>query len=458
LAISSRLVELMDGRIWVESRLGQGSTFYFTVPVQCAEAAGQPPRPPFQGLSALLVDDNPTSRRVVADMLTCFGMDVAQAASASEAQEILRRCSDNRPFDLVVCDSKMPGTDGFRFIQWLRDSTHRNLPVLMLLTTSDRSHDVARCRQLGVEAYVSKPVKQSDLWDAVAVALEKDDRQQKHERASLKARAAAVPPLKILLAEDSLVNQRLAVDLLTRWGHSVTVANTGVEAVGAATAQRFDVIFMDVQMPEMDGFTATATIRQFEEERGWTRTPVVAMTAHAMRGDRERCLEAGMDYYVAKPIRMEELLCVLEKVAASLGKTGPASRTKAPDVPEGEELVLKIEPLPVDWSSTLERLGGDQESLQQLARLFRQQEGPQLERQFKEALARADSSAAARAAHQLKSAAGVFSPPDLVRLAAEVERAAREGRLDDARNLWSQLQLLLKRLYAALDRLCGCRQ
>jgi CheY-like chemotaxis protein len=269
------------------------------------------------GLPALVVDDNPTNRRILGEMLERWGMKPVLAANAEEALATLhaaRRFA--RSFALVLTDSNMPGIDGFALVEQARQEASLRQTTIMMLTSAGRRGDAARCRELGIAAYLIKPVSESELLEAVlrvlATKVRPADEPGLVTRHSLRE---GRPSLRILLAEDNAVNQRLAARLLEKRGHTVVVAATGREAVEAFSRQKFDLVMMDVQMPEMDGFQATAAIRTRENGTG-VHTPIIAMTAHAMTGDRERCLAAGMDGYVSKPIQAQELFGAVEGLAS----------------------------------------------------------------------------------------------------------------------------------------------
>jgi CheY-like chemotaxis protein len=309
LTICSRLVEFMGGQIGVDSQLGRGSTFAFTL--RCGavpESSGiAPVVVAVRGTPVLIVDDNETNRRMLQEMTHNWGMRPELAASADEATMLLREARrSGNPYALVLTDANMPAVDGFALAERIRTDAELCSTIVMMLTSGDRPGEIARCEQLGIAAYLLKPVKQSELFDAIVMALgitaAEDD-----SSVTAPAEAADVPRLRILLAEDSLVNQKLAVALLQRHGHRVTVASHGLEALAAFDAEEFDLILMDVQMPEMDGLQATAAIRSREKGTG-RHIPIIAMTAHAMKGDRQRCLNAGMDAYIAKPIRAGQVL------------------------------------------------------------------------------------------------------------------------------------------------------
>jgi CheY-like chemotaxis protein len=220
------------------------------------------------------------------------------------------------PFRLVLSDTHMPEMDGFALAEQIDQDPKISGTVVIMLTSGDRPEDVALCEQRGIAAYLLKPVKQSELFDAIVLTLGVTAEEEEPVTASMVLAPTILNPLQILLAEDSLVNQKLAVALLERRGHTVTVASNGREAIAALESRPFDLVLMDVQMPEMDGLEATAMIRAREKQTG-VHVPIVAMTAHALKGDRERCLAAGMDDYVSKPIRVRELLETLERLLAA---------------------------------------------------------------------------------------------------------------------------------------------
>jgi signal transduction histidine kinase/DNA-binding response OmpR family regulator len=308
LTISSRLVTLMGGAIWVESEPGRGARFHFTVPCLAAPEPAQTaaaPELPAAGARALIVDDNATSRRILSDLLSEWKIRTACAASGLEAFSILRGAADSQdPFSLVLADAEMPQMGGFELASRIRRSAEAAPAIVMMLTAGEPRADLAQCEKLGAE-HVTKPVRQSELRAAISRALVGEGTGGDGRESAMTAAAAAPKSkLRILLAEDNVVNQRVAVGILAREGHSVEVAGDGAAALRALERGAFDVVLMDVQMPEMDGLEAAGAIR---------RTPIVAMTAHAMAGDRERCLAAGMDDYIAKPIRAHELLNLIAK-------------------------------------------------------------------------------------------------------------------------------------------------
>jgi PAS domain S-box-containing protein len=338
LTISTRLAEMMGGRIWVESELGKGSQFHFTAQLAASDAkeikvGTIAPQELLRGVRVLVVDDNRTNRRILDGMLTRWEMRpvladggqaaLAQLAAAREAGE---------PFGLILTDMHMPDMDGFELVEEIRRRPELATATILMLTSAGHRGDAARCQELGVAAYLMKPIRQSELREAVARVL--GARQQEGAiplitRFSLQDAREPESFLRVLLAEDNLVNQRLAVRLLEKRGHSVTVAGTGLEALKALEKEKFDLVLMDVQMPEMDGLEATAAIREKEKSTGFHQT-VVALTAHAMKGDREKCLAGGMDGYLTKPIRPQELDQLLETYISRRMEAGSLTEHTVP--------------------------------------------------------------------------------------------------------------------------------
>jgi signal transduction histidine kinase/DNA-binding response OmpR family regulator len=324
LTISTRLVEMMGGKIWVESEVGRGSQFHFTARLGVADVkeikvGSIAPPETLRGVKVLVVDDNRTNRRILEGMLrrwamrsTCVehGEDaLAQLTGAREAGE---------PYGLILTDMHMPKMDGFTLIERIRQRPELSTATIMMLTSAGHRGDAARCQELGVAAYLLKPIRQSELREAIARVLgarEQDGAIPLITRFSLQDAREPSAFLRVLLAEDNLVNQRLAVRLLEKRGHRVVVAGNGREALQALEKDSFDLVFMDVQMPEMDGLEATAAIRE-RETRSGLHQPIIALTAHAMKGDREKCLAGGMDGYLTKPIRPQELDDILEDYLA----------------------------------------------------------------------------------------------------------------------------------------------
>jgi two-component system, sensor histidine kinase and response regulator len=316
LTITSRLVDMMGGKIWVNSEPGKGSEFHFTARAGVGDAPASQlsvglPEGMLHGASVLVVDDNQTNRRILDRLLTRWGMRVVCVESGRNAIEELNRArASGNPYRLILTDMHMPNMDGFGLVEQIRDTPDLTAATIMMLSSTGRSGDMGRCQKLGLSAFLTKPVRQNELRDAIARAL--DRRRPQPDVASVPTpvaeRRAAVPgtTLEILVAEDNVVNQRLATRMLQKRGHQVTVVSNGREAVELLERSSYDLVLMDVQMPLLDGIAATTLIREREKETG-IHQPIVALTAYAVKGDQDRCLAAGMDGYLPKPIRPEEL-------------------------------------------------------------------------------------------------------------------------------------------------------
>jgi two-component system sensor histidine kinase/response regulator len=322
LSISSRLVEMMGGRIWVESEVGRGSTFHFTVRLRMQKSSARKYEPVgvemLQGLKVLIVDDNATSRRILEKMALSWGMKPTLAERGAEAlREIERASTKGTPFSLVLLDAQMPGMDGFTVAERVNELAVPDRPALIMLTSAGLRGDATRCRKSGIEAYLTKPIKRSSLLETVRTVLGSHATASKHAPViTVHSLRQDRGRLRILLVEDNPVNEVLATRVLERRGHEVTVARNGTAALKALEKQTPDLVLMDVQMPEMNGIEATAAIREGELKTG-NHLPIIAMTAHAMSGDKERCLAAGMDGYVSKPIRPDDLFAVVEQVLST---------------------------------------------------------------------------------------------------------------------------------------------
>ncbi|MBL8218673.1 MAG: response regulator [Bryobacterales bacterium] len=328
LAISRQLVELMGGVIGVESEVGRGSRFYVELEMRTAE----PPRAAadlekLRGLRVLVVDDNATNLRIAVNQLSRWGMRADAASSGAAALEAMRNSTESgKPFKLVILDAHMPEMDGFTVAREMQNDAGSTGMIVMMLSSMDLRSEAGRCRELGIRRYLVKPVSGMELLNAIGEVCggEPDGEPPAGNRKAVRPlpSSVSVGPMRILLAEDNRVNQMVACRMLERMGHTVIVASNGVQALERFRQEIFNLILMDVQMPEMDGFECTPRIRMLH---GGKEIPIVAMTAHAMAGDRDRCLAAGMDDYLSKPIRQDDLAAVLGRFAPEVRRGEPVA-------------------------------------------------------------------------------------------------------------------------------------
>jgi PAS domain S-box-containing protein len=440
LTICSRLVAMMGGKIWLESETGQGSNFHFTAKFDLAHALPEKSAPDSEdglaGIAVLVVDDNPTNRRILEMTLHQWGMRPTLVSSGWAAlAELRRHKEENRGKLLILLDAQMPQLDGFATAAKIKQDSELPAATIMMLTSGGQRGDADRCRQLGISAYLTKPVRQWELREAILKVLglkpQTSERSRLVTRHSLKE---TTKRLRILLAEDNPVNSQLASRVLSRRGHSVVVTGNGRLALEALEKQAFDVILMDVQMPEMDGFETTAAIRGHEAITG-THIPIIAMTAHAMKGDRERCLNAGMDAYLSKPIKVDELLKLVESLAVG--------GSPVDDAEDSEHTVM-------DRALALARVDGDESLLADLARLFCE-ESPAMMAAVQEAVAARDADRLQRAAHSLKGAVATLSAPKAFDAALAMERQGRSGDLTQIDKAYALLEVQVQRLRSVLE-------
>ena len=442
LAITQRLVELMGGSLSVDSAPGRGSTFSFTgvfgLSADGAAAETTRTRPrlrKLRGLRVLAVDDNATNRRILQEMLEAWHMKPVVAADADSALTILRAAlRDRRPFDVIVSDGQMPDVDGFMLARRIKDDRRLRRTRIVMLTSMAGSGDAARCRRLGVDAHLHKPVNPSDLLDVLAGMFGGGD----SPAASRAQPSAAARRLRILVAEDNPVNRRVVTTVLQKRGHSVKAVVNGraaVEALRRARGTPFDVVVMDLQMPELGGLEATQAIRA-DERRTGAHVPIIALTAHALASDRQRCLDAGMDGYLSKPVDADEILAAVEAFARPRQRREtrrPAAR------PIGA----------FDEEAALAHTGGDRQLLREAVDLFRASRAASL-RRITAAIDRRDAEALRLAAHALKGPLGTIGGIAAREAAAELERLARDRGIDGAADAFGRLRLEIDRLEEAL--------
>jgi CheY-like chemotaxis protein/HPt (histidine-containing phosphotransfer) domain-containing protein len=434
---------MMGGEIRVESQPGKGSTFHFTARLLHSKTLAPKERAQMadlENLRVLVVDDNVTNCRILQEILESWHMRPAIANNAVEAMAALRDAhAAGQPFALGLLDCMMPDIDGFGLTEQIQRDSALAQTVLIMISSAGQGKVATRCREMGLAGYLSKPLKQSELFDAIVTALSQ-------KPAAREPSAPAAPAsglrrnLRVLLAEDNAVNQRLAVKLLEKQGHQVVVAGNGNEALAALERDQFDFILMDVQMPEMGGLEATARIRERENATGG-HIPIVAMTAHALKGDRERCLEAGMDAYVAKPVQSRTLFEAIESVLPAEAVSDTEMPTPA-DEAEAEAGVF-------DREAALATIDGDLELFGELVTLL-MSESAELLDQIRDAFTRRDAKALERAAHSLKGSVGAFRA-EPARLAAQrLEDLGNAGDFDQAGMACEELETEVARLKDAL--------
>ena len=454
LAVSSQLVRLMGGELTVKSEPGQGSRFEFAAAFKCLKAEAVKPQEAaaddLQGIRALVVDDNATSRRLTKEMLDSWRLETQFASNAEEARQIL--LGDGH-VDLVLIDSDMPGSNGFSLARWIKDQQIKDLRVAMMLTFPHLKRK-AEFGELGVKASVIKPLNPSELLNLLLVALDKKKIDTEKARPQKRPDAKSKAPrrsLKILVAEDTPFNQTFILRLLEKNGSHPILVENGRQALEAFNPDTFDVVLMDVQMPEMDGFEATREIRKREAGSGsHGHMPIIAMTAYATEGDRERCLEAGMDDYVSKPISASKLFHAIEALVppAPEEKASESAGTPA----DGQK------PVSLNADGLIRAFENDQHLFQELVEIFLS-DSPQMLDNLRDSLKSADAKTFKRTAHSLKGMLRNFQAESAAETAFELEQIGEQGKLDDADqivdHLASQLDDVAQKLKAVVKKISG---
>ncbi|MDY6953864.1 MAG: response regulator, partial [Thermodesulfobacteriota bacterium] len=434
LTITKHLVEMMGGAIEVESEVGKGTSLrfsaYFDPPKRASVGSPAFQSVDVRGLRVLVVDDNATNRRILEEILGNWGMKPTGVNNARAALATMGQAKKlGLPFGLVLLDAVMPGMDGFALAQEMKKRPGLVGIVIMMVTSAGQRGDAARCRELGISAYLTKPIKQSDLLDTIMTVLAYEQgeegrsalitRHTLREMQGARATEGGRTSLKILVAEDNAVNQKVVSRVLEKQGHTVLLAKNGKEAVASLEKERFDLVLMDVQMPEMDGLEATETIRKRESGLG-ARIPIIALTAHAMKGDRDQCLKAGMDDYVSKPIQPEELFQAIERQVSASNRLGEKG---AETGPSGDDKIL-------DWAALLERFDQDENLCHELLGMFLEDTPSQLH-SLRQAIEENDPLMVEHCAHAIKGASANIGAHALRETASQMEKAGRDGDMGE---------------------------
>jgi two-component system sensor histidine kinase/response regulator len=453
LAITSQLVEIMGGEIWLESKQGKGSAFYVVIPFELPDSVletlpSQSSVVPLRDKRVLVIDDNNANRRILQMMLFNWQMRPHISEDGPGGLAELRRGIDTGdPYTLVLLDAMMPDMDGFEVAEKIRGTPDMALTPIIILASAEVKRRAARCRELGIGIYLMKPVKQSALLNAILRTLTPVEQNHSGSQISDHAGARDVSPQPqdqahashrhhILLVEDNPTNQLLTSNLLRKRGFMVSAAGSGKEAVAAFAAQKFDLIVMDVQMPEMNGLEAAAAIREMERSTG-SPTPILALTAHSAAEDRHRCIAAGMDAYISKPIRMNEFMNAIAQLL-------PSSGGLVPDCSSPEEPAEYI-----DTQGLMERFDGDTELLQEATEIFCQNYPRQLA-QLRAAVDGGDYETIERCAHTIKGSVATLGGVAAAHTALRLEKMGYSRNLQNALEACAALESDIERLIPAL--------
>jgi CheY-like chemotaxis protein len=380
-------------------------------------------------LPVLVVDDNAANRRILLEITKSWGMDSDAVESGSAALEAMTQAEmGGSPFRLAIVDSRMPEMSGFELAERIKQDPRLSGAIIMMLTSAGQRGEGARCRELGISAYLPKPVRKSDLFSAILTVLGQRSTNCSPFLVTRYSSREASTKLRILVAEDNLVNQTVVMRMLEKMGHLPTLAHNGQETLSKLHAGIFDLVLMDVQMPEMDGLTATRRIRERERTTG-SHVPIVAMTAHAMKGDKERCLEAGMDDYIAKPLSS---LGIQQMIGAIFGAEQMPGASPAQAAASGAPLIWNC-------NEALKRLDGDEALLRELIQVFLD-EVPQQLAKLQHALETGDLETIERSAHSIKGELNCLGLTEAAQRARDLERAGHERALPPAAELFPVLK------------------
>ena len=451
LTITAQLLSMMKGRIWVRSDEGKGSAFHFSIPLKISQSprlGGLRDSSLLHGKRALIVDDNATNRRILDEMLSHWSVQTTVTDGAATAlKELESAARANTPFDIVLLDAMMPVVDGFQLAGMVKQRPDLKCGTIMMLSSADQPQSADKCKQLSITNYLIKPVSSAALLDAILVALgdetasrEKQERDEAERADGAERSSSDGTPhrsLRVLVVDDHEANRSLVSKILSRRGHQCTEAVDGGQALERLGESTFDLVLMDVQMPNVDGFQATGEIRKREELAG-AHLPVVALTAHAMSGDREKCLAAGMDAYLAKPIDARELVAVVERLAGVLPTAQPRGETVCGGTCDK-----------YNFRPALERMNGEVDLLLDVMDYF-QKDAPELISQINAAVEATDGTALQSAAHRLKSLIASYDHNLGVELAQNLEKLGREGNFSEATSMSSKLGQVVEELSGAI--------
>ncbi len=461
LSITKELVEKMGGRIWIEDNNDKGCVFYFTARFMRQERRERrkkqrQPLPEIKGLNVLVVDDNSTNLLVMREILKKWDINVTEAMDGISAlTELVLSKKSGVQFDLILLDCRMPGMGGFEVAEKIKQDPDLAGVAVMMMTADDRSGNIEKAKSLDISRYIVKPVKRSVLYNTIITALadkmpsladEQTDDEEDRDAAESAEETEKQRALHILLAEDDVVNQKLAVKTLELKGHSVEIANNGKEAVKMAFAGNFDLILMDGNMPVMDGFDATVAIREKEKAKGG-HIPIIALTALAFKEDKQKCIDAGMDGYVTKPIRRKELLKALKEIVPSaepVQQKREVETTQTKDAGRSDEVIF-------DEAEALDRAADDKEFLKEIIEVFLD-ETPIHMAEIKQAVDGKDGEALRKSAHKLAGSLSGFAAKAAMETASQVEAMGKAGKVDEAESAFEVLNKDMEKLIDTLTQ------